>query len=395
MRVACTLSLFLIAAIGLLPTAFSEEPLPAKAPAAPAPATPQEAAFEANFAKWKPLVTELGKLQTEYQRINPNDQAARLALQQKFEPLQKQAIELAPLLRKSAEEAYVVNPNNQEITDLLFTIFVSDFEDENNKGAWQAANVLKQHMGNSQNPRMKTEFFGRLAELAWRTNDFATSSAILHDEKLIPNNPQVAPMRERAQQYDKLWATEAAIREAETKADDLPRVKITTTKGDIVVELFENEAPNAVANFISLVDKKFYDGIAFHRVLGGFMAQGGDPLTKDADPRNDGSGGPGYTIKCECTSPKARMHFRGSLSMAHAGPDTGGSQFFLTFVPTTGLDGKHTVFGRVIEGFDVLDQLQRIDPEHPNPNIKPDLITSATVIRKRAHEYAPVTGPAK
>jgi len=89
------------------------------------------------------------------------------------------------------------------------------------------------------------------------------------------------------------------------------------------------------------------------------------------------------------------MHFRGSLSMAHAGPDTGGSQFFLTFVPTTGLDGKHTVFGRVIEGFDILDQLQRIDPEQPNPNIKPDVITSATVLRKRAHEYVPMTGPGK
>jgi len=379
----------------------AQEPLkppaapPAVPAAAPTGATPQEAAFAANFAKWKPLIAEIGKIQTEFQTTAPNDQAARVALQQKFEPLRQQAMQLAPVLRKSAEDAYVVNPANKEVAELVFEFFASDFDEENNKEAWRMANMLKPNMVNNPDVNVKTEFFGRLAELAWRTNDFATSSAILHDEKLLPNSAQVAPMRQRAEQYDKLWAAEAAIRDAEAKADDLPRVKISTTKGDIVVELFENEAPNTVANFVNLVEKKFYDGIAFHRVLPNFMAQGGDPLTKDADPRNDGTGGPGYSIKCECTSPKARMHFRGSLSMAHAGPDTGGSQFFLTFVPTTGLDGKHTVFGRVIEGFDVLDKLQRVDPERPNPNIKPDVITSATVLRKRAHEYTPVTGPGK
>lgn len=394
MRVVCSLTLLCLASWMSL---VAQEPLtPPVVPAAvPTGTTPQEAAFEANFAKWKPLIAEIGKVQSEFQTTAPNDQAARLALQQKFEPLRQQAMQLAPVLRKSAEDAYVVNPANKEVAELVFEFFASDFDEENNKEAWRMANMLKPNMVNNPNVNVKTEFFGRLAELAWRTNDFATSSAILHDVKLLPDSAQVAPMRQRAEQYDKLWAAEAAIRDAEAKADDLPRVKISTTKGDIVIELFENEAPNSVANFVNLVEKKFYDGIAFHRVLPGFMAQGGDPLTKDADPRNDGTGGPGYSIKCECASPKARMHFRGSLSMAHAGQDTGGSQFFLTFVPTTGLDGKHTVFGRVIEGFDVLDKLQRVDPERPNPNLKPDVITSATVLRKRAHEYVPVTGPGK
>jgi cyclophilin family peptidyl-prolyl cis-trans isomerase len=392
MRVASFLTMIFLASLASL---LAVEPLAPPTAQPVAAATPQEAAFQANFAKWKPLIAEIGKLQSEFQTISPTDQAGRTALVQKFEPLRKQAMDLAPVLRKSAEDAYQVNPTNKEVADLVFEFFASDFDEENNKEAWRMATMLRPNMVNFPDANVKNEFFGRLAELAWRTNDFATSSAILHDEKLLPNSAQVAPMRQRAEQYDKLWAAESAIRDAEAKADDLPRVKISTTKGDIVIELFENEAPNAVANFISLVEKKFYDGIAFHRVLPGFMAQGGDPLTKDNDPRNDGTGGPGYTIKCECTSPKARMHFRGSLSMAHAGLDTGGSQFFLTFVPTTGLDGKHTVFGRVIEGFDVLDKLQRIDPQMPNPNIKPDVITSATVIRKRNHEYVPVTGPNK
>jgi cyclophilin family peptidyl-prolyl cis-trans isomerase len=185
----------------------------------------------------------------------------------------------------------------------------------------------------------------------------------------------------------KAWAKEQEIRQAEAAADDLPRVKFETTKGEIVIELFENEAPQSVANFISLVEKKnekgqgYYDGLTFHRVLPGFMAQGGDPT-------GDGSGGPGYEVYCECYNENARQHFRGSLSMAHGGRDTGGSQFFLTFKPTIHLNGKHTAFGRVIEGLDVLAKLQRRDPTRPNPPT-PDKIVKAEVVRKRDHKYEP------
>jgi cyclophilin family peptidyl-prolyl cis-trans isomerase len=183
------------------------------------------------------------------------------------------------------------------------------------------------------------------------------------------------------------WEAEKAIRDKEAQADDLPRVEFVTTKGPIVIELFENEAPQAVSNFINLVEKGFYNGLSFHRVINGFMAQGGDP-------KGDGSGGPGYRIACECYTPNHRLHFRGSLSMAHAGKDTGGSQFFLTFVRTTHLDGKHTVFGRVIEGMDNLSQLERIEPGSHYAKTSPaDKIIEARVLRKRDHEYAPVKLP--
>jgi cyclophilin family peptidyl-prolyl cis-trans isomerase len=158
-------------------------------------------------------------------------------------------------------------------------------------------------------------------------------------------------------------------------------VKIETSKGPIVVELFENEASQTIGNFISLIEAKKYDGLSFHRVLPGFMAQGGDPA-------GDGTGGPGYEIYCECHKPEYRRHFRGTLSMAHAGRDTGGSQFFLTFRPTTHLNGRHTAFGRVIEGMDVLAKLQRIDPQSPSGAI-PDKIVKAEVLRKRDHKYEP------
>ena len=178
--------------------------------------------------------------------------------------------------------------------------------------------------------------------------------------------------------YRQLWAQEQEIRQAEATADDLPRVKLQTSKGDIVIELFENEAPQAVANFVSLVKEGFYDGVVFHRVLPRFMAQGGDPT-------GTGSGGPGYNIPCECYQENARKHFRGTLSMAHAGRDTGGSQFFLTFMPTSHLDGRHTVFGRVYEGMEVLAELQRINPGERG--VEPDKIIKAEVLRDRGHGY--------
>jgi cyclophilin family peptidyl-prolyl cis-trans isomerase len=190
------------------------------------------------------------------------------------------------------------------------------------------------------------------------------------------------------------WKKELAIRAREAKANDLPRVLLKTNKGDILLELFENEAPNTVANFISLVEAKKYDGTRFHRVLPNFMVQGGDPNTLDDDPGNDGGGGPGYTIACECCTEKARKHFQGSVSMAHAGKDSGGSQFFITCVPTPHLNwapdkkkDNHTVFGRVVEGLDVALALRQGDPDQGR---EADFIESARVLRKRDHKYVPV-----
>jgi peptidyl-prolyl cis-trans isomerase B (cyclophilin B) len=130
---------------------------------------------------------------------------------------------------------------------------------------------------------------------------------------------------------------------------------LETSRGRIVCELFAKEAPNTVNNFAFLAREGFYDGTQFHRVIPNFMIQGGDPT-------GSGRGGPGYRFEDE-TNPKQnpRKHQRGSLSMANAGPNTNGSQFFITHVVTDWLDGKHTVFGRVLEGQDVVDQVQQGD----------------------------------
>ena len=130
-----------------------------------------------------------------------------------------------------------------------------------------------------------------------------------------------------------------------------PIVEMQTNKGLIRIELFEKDVPNTVANFTSLIEKGFYNGLSFHRVIPDFVIQGGCP-------NGDGRGGPGYKIKCEIGPHK---HQRGSLSMAHAGKDTGGSQFFICHSPQAHLNGVHTVFGQVIDGLDVVDAIRAND----------------------------------
>lgn len=135
---------------------------------------------------------------------------------------------------------------------------------------------------------------------------------------------------------------------------------LETARGRIVAELYPGEAPGTVANFEKLANSGFYDGTRFHRVIENFVAQGGDPLSKDpANPRV-GSGGPGYTIKCE-TAGNPHKHEAGSLSMAHAGKDTGGSQFFICHGALKHLDGVHTVFGKVETGMDVVLKIRQGD----------------------------------
>lgn len=131
--------------------------------------------------------------------------------------------------------------------------------------------------------------------------------------------------------------------------------RLKTERGDIVVELYADRTPLTVENFVNLARSGFYDGTTFHRVIPGFMAQGGDPT-------GTGTGGPGYQFRDEIDA-SLRHSGPGILSMANAGPGTNGSQFFITFGPTPHLDGKHTVFGRVTEGLEVLRSIRERDPQ--------------------------------
>jgi len=141
------------------------------------------------------------------------------------------------------------------------------------------------------------------------------------------------------------------------------KARMETDKGTMVIDLFADKAPKTVNNFVFLARERFYEGIIFHRVISNFMAQGGDPTGR-------GSGGPGYKFEDEF-HPSLKHDRQGILSMANAGPNTNGSQFFITHIPTPHLDNKHTVFGQVVEGLDVLMSIPPRDTNNSNaPAVK-------------------------
>ena len=294
-----------------------------------------------------------------------------------------------PALGKVAMVEYSKDPENESAEDAVLEYLSQSTALNRFREVYEATETLIK--GGRKHPAL----FAMNGMARFSMNDFAGAKARLTESKTLDEEGLPADAQQYldvADKYAKFYDEEKAIRAKEAKADDLPRVSLKTSKGEIIVELYENEAPNAVANFISLTEKKFYDGVKFHRVLGNFMAQVGDPNSKDADPSNDGSGGPGYRIACECYQKTARRHFQGTLSMAHAGRDTGGSQFFITHRPTPHLDpgnvhpqtgqplNCHTVFGRVIKGMEIALAIQ--------PG---DTLERATVVRKRDHAYKPKT----
>jgi cyclophilin family peptidyl-prolyl cis-trans isomerase len=218
----------------------------------------------------------------------------------------------------------------------------------------------------------------RIAEAVETLESIPEASELPADKQLIKSTAEssLTTMKE----YLAFWEAEQMIREREASNNDLPLAQIITPKGIIKIELFEDQAPNTVANFISLADAKFYHGSTFHRVLPNFMAQGGDPNTKSGTTGNPGMGNPGYYIADEFEREDSRKHFAGSLSMAKQDgvPNSGGCQFFVTHTPTTWLNGQHTVFGRVTEGLSVARNLEQ-----------GDRIEAVMILRKRDHEYVP------
>lgn len=380
------------------------------------------AVFQQKFDEYKNALRDVEKLNIAFQTA---DEAEKKKLNEQLSGQVAHLQSLVNAMVEAAEAAYRAAPNKDpKISELLVAVVkyytlgrqTGPAEGDGNDpfipidggDQYERALPIIKLLIDGGNPNKQLYALGFVA--AFMNNDYALAKQYLDvasengvfqeiaeaSRKDPKSDPEAGLMQNlvmqiessaaRLKEYPELWEKEQKIREAEAKADDLPRVKLITSKGEIVVELFENEAPQTVANFLTLVKEGFYNDSPFHRVLSGFMAQGG---AKTAD----GQGGPGYTIACECYRPDYRRHFRGTLSMAHAGRDTGNSQFFITFVPTSHLNGKHTAFGRVIEGMEVLGDLQRRSPIHqPNPP-QSDKIIKAEVIRDRGHEYKFEKGP--
>ena len=330
--------------------------------------------YQSRLAEWKSLLKDMRSIQLDYVEA---DESTAASIRLRWDEMVAQGNELIETLRTTGLAAYAETPaQDRELERFLVKLLSDDIARDRHESAAELSKSLLDHGCEVKH------VFDLAGYAAFVVNDFDAAEKYFARAVELGALSQGTDYYSMLPQYRSYWEAETVLREKEAAADDLPRVRLKTNRGDIVLELFENEAPETVGNFINLVDDDFYNGLIFHRVLPGFMAQGGCPL-------GTGTGGPGYNIRCECYQPNHRKHFRGSLSMAKGTDrDTGGSQFFLTFVPTAHLNGQHTVFGRVTEGLDVLAQIKRVDPNDPEKPA-PDLILDAEVLRKRGHEYKP------
>ena len=205
----------------------------------------------------------------------------------------------------------------------------------------------------------------RFALAATLSAGFASAACAQQKADQSPTK-QGAPVAK--QQYKK--APEMTIDPAKSYT-----AKIDTSMGEIDVELFAKDAPKTVNNFVFLAREGFYDGVIFHRVIDGFMLQGGDPT-------GTGTGGPGYQFEDETRGNPHKHDAAGTLSMANAGPNTNGSQFFITLAPTPHLDGRHTVFGKVTKGLDVVQKIGKVQTDARDKPREPVVMKSVTIEEK-------------
>lgn len=380
-----------------------------------APVRKERQDFDRLLEEWKPILQQMVDLRTEFRDVETTDER-RQECRREFNKLREEAQSLHRQLMDQAIVCLLKYP--RENTD-LDAFIVNVLREYRRLDLYEEAfAVCKKLLSSSE--FASDEIIDAAAYSSLYSNDFDAAA------KYGPKLMQLQWRRKSEFEYNESpfknleywqteWRRELELRQRDDMNGDLPRVILTTTRGEVEIELFENEAPNTVANFIFLVEKGFYTNLDFHRVIHGQMAQGGGSELLRTETELDGTlkkrhnhdDGPGYSIPDEI-GPNSRKHFRGTVSMANAGPNTGGSQFFICYRPNRDYDGKHTVFGRVIRGMDVVSFFLERQPYDPNEELEdemelekrvlevpgcemPDKILSAKVSRNpRRKHYSPV-----
>ncbi|MBX7075283.1 MAG: peptidylprolyl isomerase [Pirellulales bacterium] len=340
-------------------------------------ATPA-ASFEAEQAKWTEAVDKLREIDAMYRHSNEQQ---RVKLRADYSASLDQANALLKEMLPSIIAAYNANPQESKATDFLRSIARLSFDGDRFEQALELARLL------ARDHRDDAVALSVAGHAAWELE--LLDEARQHWERAIDLgslDAQGQRLYESLSERRAVLDAEQALQQKDATADNLPQVLLHTTRGDIVLELYEDDVPNTVANFISLVEDGFYDELEFYRVAAGLGAFGGSPS-------NDGVGGPGHEILMEKGLRGDRPHVHGAISMTPITATTNGSQFFLTLRPSAAqrLDGKQTVFGRVVEGIDVLERFHRVDAKSKKTIFEPERIITATVQRKRDHDYAAVT----
>ncbi len=351
----------------------------AQVPQVTANVGPARKMYVAKLGEWKQMLKDLQKLRSDFDLAKPSEIAA---IRKSWLETTAKADTLLPQLRNAAVAAYSESPNtDRQLTRLLVelaskALLADDYE---------VAEHISISMLRSSAEERKLYDIAGISSFAMHNFEDAQQYFKKAEQLGVLSQMGNNYFGEIKNGYIKYWEQEQVIRASESKADPaerLPLIRLTTSAGVIELQLYENEAPETVGNFINLIEQGYYDGLSFHRVLQNFMAQTGCP-------KGDGTGGPGYHIYCECKRADFRRFFTGTLGMAHAGPNTGGSQFFITFRPTGNLNAKHTAFGRVTKGLEIMRMIARVNPDSPDAKLNPDTIIKAEVISKRAHDYVP------
>ena len=309
--------------------------------------------------------------------------------------------------QQDAQKAKIaeLKKRNQQILNELYPLAIESFEKNPNTQQPVTNYLINQlqlqlagqnYIISPFNPIASNRLYQKLVDggvespvldlLGYRINyvlhDFEASRVLLIEAAKKGQNAG-QPAMEDLRTITGQWNRELQFREMDAKSNN-PRVKIEMDGGDMVLELFEDQAPNIVANFISLAESGYYDGLAFYKV-------GKTEVAISGSPTNDGKGGPDYRIKCECDGENIRHHFTGVISHYPLSKDNGSARFLITKQPQHNLNGKTTVFGRIVEGLENLYKIKIVDRATRN-NLspqQPSIINKITVLRKRDHEYTP------
>ncbi len=377
--------LFVLACLGLAQTLNAQ---PMRQPEKPQPPEilqyePQSEGFKKAISDFKEQMKAMHNAQIRYHNSESTADESRYK-QQWFE-LRESIHSLHINIMNAALAEFLTNTeSNAALGRIIFKSLKRNAEKDNFEGMLPVAKAMVEI--NYPEPDMQQIYL----QFCLANNEFE-----LARQSVIAANYPAETLDQLLKQLDvftKNWDEELKARERDAIGEPLPQAKIFTSKGEVIVELFENEAPEAVASFISLAEKGFYDYSDFFMVIEHSAAQVGCP-------NEDGSGGPGYMLEDEYAKPNARKLFRGSLVLAtlRDKPNSGGSQFFIPFLPTVDAP-QNTVFGRVISGMQNVANLNRIDPhkkkdedkaEQEDPKLPPDEIIRIEIIRKRTRPYEP------
>lgn len=355
-----------------------------------APAEAEEAApadplaeFNQLREQWTEFTRELDKAQFRLNQIREN-RGARARLQtavQTYDELLEQGTDLLLRMMAASERAHEADPSNQEVRDLLQLLAETCLKSDRYEDAQRIALLLAEQSDSVEAYRQAFQASLQLLDLPTIDRCYERlQEADAVDEATQQGWDYLTSIRPEVEREMELRAQEAS-------ADDLPRVLLETSRGPVVIELFEDQAPNSVAHFLSLVAQGFYDELEFFRVETGFAAVTGCP-------NNNGTGGSGYEVLNEYDREDRRLPMHGTVSLADQhGQGRLGSQFFIALntQAVQGSPAKNTVIGRVISGMDAIERLKRVDPETTEPQFVRDRIERALIVRRREHEYSPKT----